>query len=168
MESQFDSAREAAGRSLVIFPGALGDFICFLPALDALARRGAVDVLARSEYADLVSPPIRIASIERREIAQLFVREADLREVEEFLRPYDRVYSWSGGGDAAFKRNFARAAGARGRLFPFRPAALTEHISDYYLGCIGAPAEAPTPEVAVKPEALARARAWLGINGNNR
>ena len=64
VESQFNSAPGADEKTLVIFPGALGDFICFLPALHVLARRGAVDVLARSEYADLLPGP-RQASLER-------------------------------------------------------------------------------------------------------
>lgn len=165
VESQFNSAPCADEKTLVIFPGALGDFICFLPALHVLARRGAVDVLARSEYADLLPTGIHVGTIERREIGRLFVPSERLREVEDFFRPYDCVYSWTGSGDAAFNKNFARAAGARGRLFPFRPAVSAQHIADYYLACVGAPPNAVLPEVAIKPEALEWGRAWLRAQG---
>jgi hypothetical protein len=171
VESQLNR-REEGGRALAIFPGALGDFVCFLPALDYLARGRAADLLARTEYGDLVPASIRAGSIERREIARLFVAGADLREAEKFFQPYDEVYSWSGGGDAVFRANFARVAGAKGRLFPFRPAASRPHITDYYLGCVGAP-PGGAPTIVVKPEALEWVRKWLdahgfGINGNIR
>ena len=159
------------GRALVLFPGALGDFVCFLPALDHLARGRAVDLLARSEYADLLAPHIHAMSIERCEIARLFVAGADAAEAAEFFRPYDAIYSWSGSADAKFRANFARAAGERARLFPFRPAAPAGHITDYYLDCVGAP-PGGRPKIALKPDALEWARAWLGargfgVNGNN-
>ena len=37
----------------VIFPGALGDFLCFLPALRKLANKQSVVLYARSEFAEL-------------------------------------------------------------------------------------------------------------------
>ncbi|HEX2385995.1 MAG TPA: hypothetical protein VHL99_05495, partial [Candidatus Binatia bacterium] len=152
MECQLNSGTSGAGKTLAIFPGALGDFICFLPALYEIARGRAVDLLARSEYRALLPPAINVTSIERREFAQLFVAGGDLGAAEEFFRRYDAIYSWSGSADAAFRENFARAAGAKGRLFPFRPAAPRGHITDYYLSCVDAVPGA-RPEVALRPAA---------------
>ena len=63
-------------RFLVIFPGALGDFICFLPALERLAGEGEVNLLARSDYSDLVPPGVRVRSLECHEISRLFAAES--------------------------------------------------------------------------------------------
>ncbi|HKA32062.1 MAG TPA: glycosyltransferase family 9 protein [Candidatus Binatia bacterium] len=163
MQSQLNSAPGGA-RALAIFPGALGDFVCFLPALCAIARGRGVELCARTEYGDLLPAHIHARSIERRDIGQLFVTGADLRETEEFFRQFEFVYSWSGSGDAVLRENFARAAGSKGRLFTFRPAAARTHIIDYYLACVGAPPGAQ-PAVAIKPDALDWARAWLRANG---
>ena len=151
-------------RALAIFPGALGDFVCFLPALHALARGRRVDLCARTEYGELLPDGMRAGTIERREIARMFVAGADLRESEAFFAPFEIVYSWSGSGDPVFRANFARAAGSKARLFPFRPAAARTHIADYYLACVGAPPGAQ-PALGLKPHAVAWARAWLRANG---
>jgi ADP-heptose:LPS heptosyltransferase len=164
VESQLNSRCSGAAPTLAIFPGALGDFVCFLPALDELARGREVDLLARSEYGGLLPPPIHALSIERRELARLFVAGADVDEAEEFFRRYDAIYSWHGSADAAFRENFARAAGAKGRLFPFRPAASRGHITDYYLASVGATPGA-LPKIAPRPAAVEWARAWLGAHG---
>jgi ADP-heptose:LPS heptosyltransferase len=164
VESQLNIGGRGAGKALAIFPGALGDFVCFLPALHEIARGRNVDLLARSEYADLLPPEIDAMSIERRAIARLFVAGAAPGAAEEFFRPYDAIYSWSGSADATFRANFARAAGAKGRLFPFRPAISTAHISDYYLACVGA-APGTRPKIALRPAALERAREWLSLHG---
>jgi len=163
VESQLNSARTGA-KALVIFPGALGDFVCFLPALHAVARGRVVDLYARAEYGALVPANIHAQSIERRELGRLFVAGADLREAEAFFGKFEIVYSWSGSGDAVFRENFACAAGSRGRLFPFRPAGARTHIIDYYLECVGAP-PGGHPTIALTRESVEWARAWLRANG---
>ena len=70
----------AARRELVIFPGALGDFLCFLPTLRFLSQGKEIDLLARSEFADLAPPTVKIGSLERYEVRRLFVRGAALEE----------------------------------------------------------------------------------------
>src|ERR1700675_3098874 len=67
---------------LVIFPGALGDLICLVPTLRAIARRhpGAqLELMARAELARFAIGRLGIAhghshghSIDRREVTQLF------------------------------------------------------------------------------------------------
>ncbi|HEX9444017.1 MAG TPA: glycosyltransferase family 9 protein [Candidatus Binatia bacterium] len=171
MQSQFNSGN-SAGRGkkvLALFPGALGDFICFLPALNRLAEERPVDLLARAEYADLTPPGVHAGSLERREVSRLFAPAApepeDAAALARFFAPYERVYSWTGGGDRNFTGRIESAAGERAKVFPFRPAAAPPHISDYYLECVGARAGEALPEVAPRPEALAWGRRWLAERG---
>ena len=60
-------------RVCVLFPGALGDFICFLPALYELTKSYAVDLLARSDFAAIAPQGVRVLSLERFEVRQLFI-----------------------------------------------------------------------------------------------
>ena len=60
-------------RVCVLFPGALGDFICFLPALHELTKSYAVDLLARSDLAAIAPRDVRVRSLERFEVSQLFI-----------------------------------------------------------------------------------------------
>ena len=142
---------------LVLFPGALGDFICFLPALDALARDREVDLLARSEYADLVPPRIRTRSLERYEISRLFVAGADQEErLERFFGSYSSVYSWMGSGRRDFVSRLETLCGGRLRIFPFRPEDSRVPVVDYFLSCLGM--ERPrelSPCIPVRAEASA-------------
>ncbi|HWP56300.1 MAG TPA: glycosyltransferase family 9 protein [Candidatus Acidoferrales bacterium] len=122
---------------MVLFPGALGDFICFLPALAKIARARAVDLLARAEYAGIVSATVRVDSLERYEVSRLFSpgAEADGR-LRDFFSRYDAVYSWLAATDATFVRSLSRLCRGDLRCFPFpRGAAL--HAADYYARCVG-------------------------------
>lgn len=171
MESQLNSARgDSREKILVLFPGALGDFICFLPALELLARNRSVDLFARTEYADLVAPEIHASLIERREIGSLFVAHAGRDEaLRRFFAPYLSIYSWTGSGDRSFVSNLALLAGGRAKLFPFRPDYSTAHISSYYLDCVGGKLGVETyPTIPLRRDALFRARNWLGERGFER
>ena len=74
------SAR-SINRVLVIFPGALGDLMCLMPALAAISRRhpgASVELMARLELAQLVagrSVVARAHSIDTREVGELFAIE---------------------------------------------------------------------------------------------
>ncbi len=168
MESQLNIAR-SGGRDkiLALFPGALGDFICFLPALELLARERSVDLLARAEYAGLAPAGVRVGSLERREIARLFVAGAGRDgALARFFDPYEAIYSWTGSGDASFRDNLALIAGARAKLFPFRPKHLDAHIADYYVVCAGGKTAGENhPVVHARPAALGWCRSWLGARG---
>ena len=97
----------------VLFPGALGDFICCLPALQVLARSGRVEVFARSEFAAIAPDGIVVRSLERAEISRLFTATAAADEaVYHFFAEYAAVYSWMGIRQAVFVR---RAAGSNPR-----------------------------------------------------
>src|ERR1039458_6206671 len=65
-------------RVLVIFPGALGDLMCLMPALGAISRRhpgASVELMARMELARLAAGRTVVArghSIDAREVGELF------------------------------------------------------------------------------------------------
>ncbi|HSE85438.1 MAG TPA: glycosyltransferase family 9 protein [Candidatus Binatia bacterium] len=144
-------------RSLVIFPGALGDFLCFLPTLRFLSQNNTVDLLARREFADLVPQTVNVGSLERYESRKLFVSgSAEEARLRDFFGAYSAVFSWMGSGQPTFVREL-RKLSARAHLFPFQPAApIGLHQSEYYLACIGAPPrEAASVEIPLKPNALA-------------
>jgi ADP-heptose:LPS heptosyltransferase len=121
-------------RLCVIFPGALGDFICFLPALQTLARSAEIDLFARSEYADLVPPKVTVGSMERTEIRELFV--ADAARAKSFFGSYAAVYSWFGSQQETFVRRLLSVTCGRAKIFPFRPANGRIHQAEHYLNCL--------------------------------
>ena len=144
-------------RSLVIFPGALGDFLCFLPTLRFLSQNNAVDLLARREFADLVSPTVNVGSLERYEIRKLFVSGSSKEaRLHDFFGAYSAIFSWMGSGQPTFVRELQKLS-VNAHVFPFQPSPpIGLHQSEYYLTCIGAPArEAVGLEIPLKPDALA-------------
>lgn len=164
VESQLNLTSERhREKILVIFPGALGDFICFLPALEHLARDRRADLLARSEYADLAPPAIHVGSVERHEISRLFVSGAEHEEaLKRFFDSYESIYSWMGNGDRNFVKNLELLAAGRAKVFPFRPGDRREHISDYYLACVGGSrSREPHPIIRPGSDALVWSRRWL-------
>jgi len=149
----------SAGRALVIFPGALGDLICFGPALRALARRhrdarpGAgldgslklgLELMAREELARFAVARLAIArdhsrahSIDRREIAALFAEVPELADAAQFFRPFMRIYSFFASDDARFRRALEAAATPGAVSFHAFCPASTDHIAAGYLDEIG-------------------------------
>lgn len=124
-------------KALVLFPGALGDFICFIPALETMRRSQEVDLLARSEYAGLLAPHLRFRSIECYPISRLFCGDAaDEEPLRHFFAPYGYVYSWMGSKEPGFVSALRRVFAGELRCFPFRPQARI-HAVDYYLACVG-------------------------------
>ena len=135
--------------SLVLFPGALGDFLCFLPTGLALRRAygGNLCVVAQPACLDLVRrPDITGVSIDRREIADLFSTRARITDATARLfGGFARTYSWTGFGNAEFSRRLAAATGGPVDVYPFRGMRAGEHAVDYYARCVGlrpAPVEA--------------------------
>jgi ADP-heptose:LPS heptosyltransferase len=153
IESQRADSRK---RICVIFPGALGDFICLLPALGILARSAAVEVFARSEFAEIAPAGVVVASLERPEISKLFRPESvDDAQVQRFFRAYDAVYSWLASRDTELILRLEVISGGRAQVFPFRPADAQGHQADYYLSCLrhlaGSSAQ---PRVALHAETI--------------
>lgn len=139
---------DKSGSVLVIFPGALGDFICALPALLGIQTRYAATLVlvARPALLEVVDLPDCVGiSIDRREIADLFVTGAPLRpDTQRLLGPCRIAYSWSGFGDATFAGRLADATGGDVQVFPFRDLRPSEHAADFYARCASvAPGQVP-------------------------
>jgi ADP-heptose:LPS heptosyltransferase len=138
MKSLANNASVPTRRKIcVLFPGALGDFICLVPTLEVLAESADIDVYARSEFADLVAEGITVQSLERPEIRRLFTPEVECdHEAREFFAPYSTVYSWLGNQQADFVRRIAAASSGRAQIFPFRRPTTFLHQVDHYLSCL--------------------------------
>jgi ADP-heptose:LPS heptosyltransferase len=128
-------------RVLVIFPGALGDLMCLMPALSAISRRhpgASVELMARFELARLVagrSVVARAHSIDAREVGELFADEmAD--KARRFFGEFDRVYSFFASDDGRFRERLASATDAEVSFHPFRPTG-EGHVSEGYLRAVG-------------------------------
>ena len=146
------SSQPQGTRVGVIFPGALGDFICFLPALCLLAERARVDLFAQNQFADIAPEGVMVRSLERPEIRKLFACGSRIdQDLFDFFEVYQTVYSWLGSGNEHFVANLHAAASGRARLFPFRPATTWNHQRDYYLSCV-------TPDAMTSSEPLIELR----------
>ncbi len=152
-------------RILVVFPGALGDFICLLPALERLAKYSSIDVLARSEFAALTPAGITVGSLERLEIRSLFIPEGSGdNTVSSFFRHYSHTLSWMGSGQPTFVEELLSVTRGKARVFPFRPLRPSMHQVDYYLSCLGSTGGVCRPRVIPKPENLAKTEEYWKQN----
>jgi heptosyltransferase-3 len=143
-------------RVLVIFPGALGDLMCLMPALGAIARRhpgASVELMARVELARLAVGRTVVArghSIDAREVGELFADETS-GGARRFFGDFDRVYSFFASDDLRFRARLEAATDGEVSFHPFRPGG-DGHVSAGYLRAIGedaSPVEArlePTPD----------------------
>ncbi len=154
------------GGALVIFPGALGDLVCAMPALREIARRhgGRVTVLCKGDLVPLVRAAEvgDAAPIEGREAAWLFAAKPP-PEAETFFAAFAAVESFSGFAAPEVARNLSRWFGRAARVHPFRPATPV-HLAAHYLGCIGASstaAEIAAVDVSPGDDAVAAARTRL-------
>jgi ADP-heptose:LPS heptosyltransferase len=139
--------------NLVLFPGALGDFICFLPALNFIADKCEVDLLARTEYSDIAAPSVRTQSLERFEVRRLFVPAATtLDELKKFFAYYAHVYSWTGSGQPLFEQQLKTFSNGSADVFPFRPRDRQTHQADYYLSCLSCSECHSVPMITLRPE----------------
>jgi hypothetical protein len=144
----------------VLFPGALGDFICFLPALQILAWNAEVDLFARIEFADIVPSGVTVRSLECNQITRLFAANtAGDQQLQDFFAAYAAVYSWLGCRQSEFVQQLTSLACGRARIYPFQPTNSSIHQTDYYLSCVGwDSASSLEPHVELRPEGVA----WCG------
>jgi len=131
-------------RVLVIFPGALGDLICFMPVLRALARRHqgtSIELMARAELARFAIGRMGVAaghSIDRREVSCLFRDQSELDPFARgFFHQFDVIYSFFAANDADFRRCLTAATDGAVSFHPFRPDG-AGHICELYLHGINA------------------------------
>lgn len=128
-------------RFALFFPGALGDFLCWLPTLAAL--RASTDaqllVVARGAARELLAmADAQVVSIDRAEIADLFHDRSALQPATRRLfAGVTRVLSWSGATEPVVAARLVDLCGSDVALFPFRGMRGSEHAVDYYARCAG-------------------------------
>jgi ADP-heptose:LPS heptosyltransferase len=156
------------GRVLILFPGALGDFVCFVPVLECLARRKSIDVLARTEFSDVSPPCANVSSLERSEIRSLFVSGGGTDEkVRKFFASYEYTYSWMGSADPIFRQELQAATQGKVRIFRFRSQASQMHQVDYYLSCLQDGSAMKVPHILQRPDASRWAEIYWAENSLN-
>jgi len=150
-------ANAAFSRVCVIFPGALGDFVCFLPTLQNLLRSAQVDLYARSEFAEIVPAGVTVRSVESAEVSRLFVAGAfEDGQLEDCFSEYEAVYSWMGSQQPEFVNQLQWVCQGRAKIFPFRPVGTIMHQADYYLRCVSKQKfSASAPTILPRAEAVA-------------
>jgi heptosyltransferase III len=133
-----------AMRTLVIFPGALGDLICLGPALRAIARRhhdATLELMARPELARFAVGRMSIEaghSIDRREVSALFRNETGADPAAHaFFGQFGRIYTFFAADDHNFRLSLSAAASGEVSFHRFRPPG-GGHLSRLYLDSIGA------------------------------
>ncbi len=148
----------AIRRVLVIFPGALGDLICLMPAIAAISRRhpgASVELMARFELARLVAGRTVVArahSIDGREVGALFTDQGAVlaRGFFGFFGGFEHIYSFFASDDSRFRARLVAASGGVVSFHPFRPGG-DGHVAAGYLRAIG---EADSPiEPRIEPTA---------------
>jgi len=132
-------ASRSIGRVLVIFPGALGDLMCLLPALAVISRRhpgASVELMARMELARLAAGRTVVArghSIDAREVGALFTDPPAVDpDARRFFADFDRIYSFFASDDLCFRARLAAATDGHVSFHPFRPGG-DGHVSAAYL-----------------------------------
>jgi len=135
---------EMTGRVMVVFPGSLGDFLCFLPALEVIGRlspRG-VSFVGRTELFDLVrqlSYITQTTSIDSGSLTALFVPDSERNRKNNLLlfSAVSQVLSWFGHSRPEVQANLAGMVPGQVRTFAFFAGQGNCHASAYYLGCVG-------------------------------
>jgi heptosyltransferase-3 len=118
-------------RRLVIRPGAIGDFILSLPALECL-KADTLEIWAASQNLPLVRFADRVRSIASTGLDLLGVTEPPPRLVEE-LRGFDSIVSWYGANRPEF-RDRIRDLELPFTFFPALPGEDSAvHAADFYL-----------------------------------
>jgi hypothetical protein len=148
------------GNVLLLFPGALGDFVCFLAALCGLREKcgGRIAVAACDAWLGLLDSGFEPRSIEHRAVSELF-RHGPPGE-RAFFEGFDEVHSWTGFGNRDLTTRLRTCTRARRvAVHPFRAFLPGEHACDYYARCLGV--QARPPQVAVNPSERRGVREWL-------
>ena len=158
-------------RVLVIFPGSLGDFICFLPALQAIGRkypREMVELIGRKEVVQLAVDWLLVAethSIDRYEVTQLFSPTDGVnKETGNFFSRFRAVYSWTAYGNVYFAAKLKDLVEGPVEVFPFYRGQGEEHASTYYLRCLREP-QRPFPRLSPGAEGLRWAESYWQDHG---
>src|SRR5438093_2063996 len=140
---------------LVVVPGALGDLVCRMPALERISARHArrPTLLCKGELARLarVTGIAGAEPLEGRQASWLF-SAAPPPEADAFFGGFGSIESFTGKGVPEVERNLARWQGAGGGVHSFRPIE-PMHLARHFLRCL-----APDDEWSGVPE-----QTWLSL-----
>lgn len=118
-------------RRLLIRPGAIGDFILSLPALESL-RSGYLELWVPGPVVPLVRFADRVRSIASTGLDLLGIAAPPATLIDE-LRSFDSILSWYGANRPEF-RNLVRSLNLPFRFFPALPSETAAiHATDFYL-----------------------------------
>lgn len=128
-----DFAILASVRRLIIRPGAIGDFIVSLPAMESL-RTEYLEVWTASPNVPLVRFANAARSIAGSGIDLLSIREtSELEALIKELRSFDSIVSWYGAGREDF-RDLVQTLGLPFQFFAALPSeGSAVHATDFYL-----------------------------------
>jgi heptosyltransferase III len=136
-------------RGLIIFPGALGDLICLLPAVHAFGEmypKIEFELMARAELARFAQRRTAIVaghSIDRYEVALLFSERGGASDLaRDFFCQFDRIDCFFASDNDYFRASLRQVARGKVAFYPFRPPG-RGHIAECYLRAIGAPVAHP-------------------------
>jgi hypothetical protein len=159
-------------RRLVIRPGAIGDFIVSLPAIECLGD-GYLEVWTREASVPLARFAARVRSITGTGLDLLGIADPGQRLMDE-LRGFDSIVSWYG----ANRPEFRELTASLGLPFTFLPAlppgGAGVHAADFYLAQVrplavrtsdGVPRipcapERPGSDVVIQPFAASPSKRW--------
>ena len=130
-------------RRLVIRPGAIGDTIVSLPAVEHLCRGVAAEIWAPARNLPLLK---HIAPVRAFTDVQLDLLEIDPpRALAERLRTFDEVVSWYGAAREEFRAGL-EATGVQARLLQaLPPQGAGCHAVDFYLQQVGVETQGRPP-----------------------
>ena len=134
--------------TIVLFPGSLGDFLCFLPTLQAIGEHQQnLVVVGRETTRTLLealvcfprSVSVQTVSLDEARFARLFVACSFTRDagLDRFFSPATSVFSWFGSSLPQMKQNLEQYAPGRVLVFPFFSGQVESHASVYYVRCLG-------------------------------
>jgi heptosyltransferase-3 len=139
-------------KRLLIRPGAIGDFVVSIPAMECL-RGDYLEVWAAAQNVPLARFADRARAISSTGLDLLELGQPDPKLVET-LRSFDAIVSWYGAGRADF-RNATAALGLPMHFFPaIPPEGCGSHAVDFYLAQARSLIEGPSdgiPRIACPP-----------------
>jgi ADP-heptose:LPS heptosyltransferase len=158
--------------ALVIFPGALGDLVCFTPALRALClRHRGLELMAREDLARFAVGRMGIGrnfpsphSIDRREVSLLFSESQETGTARDFFGGFGRIYSFFANENPHFRQSLTGASGAEVSFHAFRPDG-AGHAAASYLRALGEPTTKIESRLEVLPEDRQAASRRLANHG---
>jgi len=163
-------------RVLVIRPGALGDVLLTLPALQALQARfpeAAIEMmgdLAALQWLPGRSVVRSVSSFDRADLVELFQPEAQPGlALQRYLEPFDLIISYATSPEHIFARNLVRFARGKVICWDARPRqGLRMHMSAYLqqpLRELGVQEDVDKPRLLLTAEDHEAAAQWWQEHG---